>query len=85
MGALLNYLITLLIFAILGRVILDWLVVGGLLRYDNALFRGRSALIYITEPVLAPIRRFTRMGMIDLSPMVAIILLSIFQQFVARI
>ena len=85
MGALLNYLITLLIFAILGRVILDWLVVGGLLRYDNALFRVRSALIYITEPVLAPIRRFTRMGMIDLSPMVAVILLSIFQQFVARI
>ena len=85
MGLLLNYLITLLIFAILGRVILDWLVVGGLLRYDNALFRVRDALIYITEPILAPIRRFTRMGMIDLSPMVAIILLSIFQQFAARI
>ena len=58
---------------------------GGLLRYDNGLFRVRDALIYITEPVLAPIRRFTRMGMIDLSPMVAIILLSIFQQFVARV
>ena len=85
MGALLYYLITLLIFAILGRVILDWLVVAGLLRYDNALFRVRNVLIYITEPVLAPIRRFARMGMIDLSPMVAIILLSIFQQFVARI
>ena len=42
-------------------------------------------MIYITEPILAPIRRFTRMGMIDLSPMVAIILLSIFQQFAARI
>ena len=56
-----------------------------MLRYDNALFRVRDALIYITEPVLAPIRRFTRMGMIDFSPMVAIILLSIFQQFVARI
>ena len=85
MGAILYYLITLLIFAILGRVILDWLVVAGLLRYDNALFRVRNVLIYITEPVLAPIRRFARMGMIDFSPMVAIILLSIFQQFVARI
>ena len=85
MGALLSYLITLLIFAILGRVILDWLVMGGLLRYDNALFRVRDALIYITEPVLAPIRRFTRMGMIDFSPMVAIIALSMVQQIVARV
>ncbi len=85
MGALLSYLITLLIFAILGRVILDWLVVGGLLRYDNALFRVRDVLIYLTEPVLAPIRRFTRMGAIDFSPMVAIIVLSMVQQVVARV
>ena len=85
MASLLNLLITMLIFAILGRVILDWLVMGGLVRYDNALFRVRDVMIYITEPVLAPIRRFTRMGMIDFSPMVAIIALSMVQQIVARV
>lgn len=35
----------------------------------------------ITEPILAPIRQFMpRMGMLDLSPMVAIILLQIIGQ-----
>ncbi len=40
----------------------------------------------ITEPILAPIRQFMpRMGMLDLSPMVAIILLSLIARFAARL
>ncbi len=40
----------------------------------------------ITEPILAPIRQFMpRMGMLDLSPMVAIILLSVIARFAARL
>ncbi len=40
----------------------------------------------ITEPILAPIRRFMpRMGMLDLSPMVAIILLHLIARFAARL
>jgi YggT family protein len=34
----------------------------------------------ITEPVLAPLRRFTVVGMWDLSPLAAIILLTIIRQ-----
>ncbi len=34
----------------------------------------------ITEPVLAPLRRFTIFGMWDLSPLAALILLSILRQ-----
>jgi YggT family protein len=34
----------------------------------------------ITEPVLAPLRRFTVIGMWDLSPLAALILLTILQQ-----
>lgn len=40
----------------------------------------------ITEPILGPIRQFMpRLGMLDLSPMVAIILLSLIAQFVTRL
>jgi YggT family protein len=39
----------------------------------------------ITEPILAPIRQFMpRMGMLDLSPMVAIILLQLIGQAALR-
>ena len=40
----------------------------------------------ITEPILAPIRQFMpRMGMLDLSPMVAIILLHLIARFASRL
>ncbi len=40
----------------------------------------------ITEPILSPIRQYMpRMGMLDLSPMVAIILLSLIARFVTRL
>ncbi len=40
----------------------------------------------ITEPILAPIRQFIpRIGMLDLTPMVAIILLSLIARFVTRL
>ncbi|MFH1560085.1 MAG: YggT family protein [Chloroflexota bacterium] len=37
----------------------------------------------MTEPILAPLRRYARIGMIDLSPMAAIIILTIIQKAVA--
>ena len=43
----------------------------------NPLFRF---IFSVTEPVLAPLRRFSVVGMWDLSPIVAIILLTIVQQ-----
>ena len=43
----------------------------------NPLFRF---VFDVTEPVLAPLRRFSVVGMWDLSPVVAIILLTIVQQ-----
>jgi YggT family protein len=40
----------------------------------------------ITEPILAPIRRFMpRMGMLDLTPMAAIFLLYIIAKFASRL
>ena len=64
--------------AILARVILSWLPMAGM-RVDpyHPLIRF---LYQITDPILNPIRRFSTFGMIDFSPIVALILLEIVQQ-----
>ena len=69
-----NILFTLLWAAILGRVIISWINLSP----DNPIV----VLLYgITEPILAPIRRvLPSMGMIDLSPMVALIVMMIIQR-----
>ena len=57
--------------AILARVILSWISPSG---NDPV----TPILHQITEPVLAPIRRFMpQFGMLDLTPMVALLLLNI--------
>jgi YggT family protein len=64
-----NLVITVLSVAIIGRALLSWFdpgmrtMVGRLLRD-------------VTEPIIAPIRQvMPRMGMLDLSPIVALVLL----------
>jgi len=65
--------------AIFFRIILSW--VGMDPQNPVVVF-----LHEITEPILAPIRQFMpRMGMLDLSPMVAIILLHLIARFAARL
>jgi len=65
--------------AIFIRIILSW--VGMDPRNPVVIF-----LHDITEPILAPIRQYMpRLGMLDFSPMVAIILLSLIAQFVTRL
>jgi YggT family protein len=39
----------------------------------------------VTEPVLAPLRRYTVVGMWDLSPVVALVLLTVVQQVVVTL
>ena len=75
-----NLLITVLWIAIIARAILSWLPIGG---PNNPLV----AVIYqITEPVLAPLRRvIPRIGMFDLTPMIAIFILWGIQALVNRL
>ena len=73
---LLSRVVTLLIWAFVGRAIISWLVVAGM-RHE-LLFRLNQVLGVITEPIIAPIRRFIPpLGAIDITPMVAIIILVI--------
>jgi len=39
----------------------------------------------VTEPILAPLRRYTVVGMWDLSPVVALVLLTVVQQVVVTL
>ena len=72
-----DLLVTVLWVAILARVILSWLPMGG---SNNLLV----AIVYqITEPVLAPLRRvIPRLGIFDLTPMIAIVLLGLIRELV---
>ncbi len=75
MNPLLNnfvfFLIQALNIAILGRVIMSWISPSG---NDPV----TPILHQITEPILAPIRRFMpQFGMLDLTPMVALLLLNL--------
>ncbi len=63
-------------FIIFERVLMSWIPMFTQrpLNYSNPLIKF---LMDITEPVLAPIRRVATIGMIDLSPIIALVVLSI--------
>ncbi len=64
-------LLRVLWFAIFGRFIMSWIDQGGQMRITQFLHE-------ITEPIIGPIRRIMpNTGMLDFSPMVALILLQV--------
>jgi YggT family protein len=76
-GFILSGLISIYILFIIVRIVFSW---GGL-SYTNRLMRF---LIDVTEPLLGPLRRIIPpLGWLDISPLVAILILTLFQQAVA--
>lgn len=74
-----SILFQLLNLAIIARVFLSWFNV----RPDHPVV---SFLLQITEPVLAPIRRVVpTIGMLDISPIIAIILLELLRNLLITI
>lgn len=73
------YLCRVLIFIIFIRAILSWFAISPY--HPIVVFLDR-----ITEPILAPLRRIVpRLGMVDIAPMVAIIILIVIMYLIARI
>ena len=71
MGQFVYAIFQVLTFAVLARALMSWFPASP----DNPLVR---VLWQVTEPILAPLRRIIpRIGMIDITPMVAIILLQV--------
>lgn len=73
-----NLLFQALLFAILGRVLISWIDPLGNMRVTQILRE-------ITEPILAPIRSvLPSFGMIDLSPLVAMLLIQLLHNLILR-
>jgi YggT family protein len=68
-----NLVVSLYSFIIIARVFLPLVGADPL----NPIVRF---IFDVTEPVLAPLRRYTMVGMWDLSPVVVLILLTVLQQ-----
>lgn len=84
---LVNVVIELYIYALVGVVILSWLVAFGVVNNRNNFVLSVQRFLYrITEPLLAPIRRvLPDLGGVDLSPMVLILGLWFFQGMLGRL
>jgi YggT family protein len=68
----LDVLFQILFWAIIGRALLSWFPV----RPGNPFYQLALVLHQITEPILGPLRRvIPTIGMIDISPIVALLLL----------
>lgn len=76
-GFILYGLISLYILLILIRIVFSW----GMVSYSNRLMRF---LVDVTEPLLGPLRRIIPpLGWMDISPIVAFIILWLFQQAIS--
>lgn len=77
-------LIDLYIWIIVAGAILSWLVTFGVVNTNNRFVYMIGDFLYrISEPAIAPIRRYMPdLGGIDLSPLVLILLLIFIQQVV---
>lgn len=83
---LVNLFFTLIYLTILARIILT--LVLSFMPNDPppGLVSITQVLVQVTEPILAPIRRvLPTFGMLDFSPMVAILLLALMQQIISRV
>ena len=79
MAELIRLVGTFFYFAIFARVILSW--------FPGSVNNPIVVFIYaVTEPILAPIRRIVpRFGMIDLSPMVALLAIVLIQEVLSTV
>lgn len=81
-----QYLISLLIWIIIGSAILSWLIAFNVINPYNQFVRSLWDLFHrITEPFLRPIRRLLPdMGGIDVSPVILILILYFISKVVIR-
>lgn len=71
-----NWFAEILIFMLLGRAIMSWFVRDT----NSSLFNAYQLLIRVTEPIVAPCRKFMsrfNTGMMDFSVLVAFVLISL--------
>ena len=81
---LLARVITLLIVLFVARAVFSWLLIFGM--RNHFVMRINLALAQMTEPIIAPLRRYIpAMGGLDLSYMVAVLLLVFIREILQSI
>jgi YggT family protein len=82
---ILGSVVQVILIAIFGRVIISWLLVAGM--RNEFILRLDHTLSLVTDPIMRPLRRIIPAfgGMIDITPMVAIIILIIVQRAIASL
>ena len=85
-GDVLLLILQLYTYVIIAAVIASWLVAFGIINAYNPIARSvLRALHGLTEPLLAPIRRIMpALGGLDLSPLIALILIYFLQRLIVR-
>ena len=68
---IINWVFRILTFALIGRALLSW--------FDPGMRSTVGRLLYdVTEPIVGPIRRvIPSLGMLDISPIIALLLLQV--------
>ena len=84
MPELLLWIFRLLYAVLIARVVLSFILPMVGARPHPVLISINTLVNQVTEPILAPIRRFTTFGALDFSPMVAILVLGIIQRVLSR-
>ena len=81
-----DYLLNLYTWVVIASVIFSWLIAFNVINPYNQFVRSIwQALNAVTEPLLRPIRRFMPdLGGIDLSPIVALLLVWFLQSLIVR-
>jgi YggT family protein len=77
LATLIDTVITIYIYLLVGSAVLSWLMAFNVVNVQNKVVYTVVSLLYrVTEPVLRPIRRIVpNLGGIDLSPIILILLL----------
>ena len=78
-----NILVNILLIAIVARALMSWFPMPS---SESPFFIIRQMINQITDPIIEPIRRIMpSMGMLDLSPMVAMILLIVIRSILVAV
>ena len=83
-GNVLYIALNLYMYVIIANVIMSWLLAFNVVNYGNQFVRTLDDILRkLTEPVLAPIRRFMpNLGGIDISPIVVFLLIILLQGWI---
>ena len=81
---LINTVIQLYIYILIGSAVLSWLVAFNVVNVRNPIVSQIGEFLYqVTEPALRPIRRLLpNLGGVDISPVILILLLLFIQKLV---